>query len=169
VELIRQEIPDLVVLVPLSDNTKDDLVQRFLSPATSTIPLRGRTYDALAASDAAIIASGSATLEAALLGAPSIVLYKVSWISFLIAKLLVTVDYISLPNLIAGKPIFPEHIQHIDPERIAEQVVSMVKDGTAVVRDELKKLSESLGNQDSYSRAADAIIEHLEKLYGPLP
>lgn len=168
VELIEQQIPDLVVLMPLSDNTSDSLVARFLHPGTPVVPLKGRTYDALAASDAAVIASGSATLEAALLGTPSVVLYRISRFSFLAAKLLVKVDYISLPNLIANKEIFPEHIQQVKPERIAEEIVSMVKDGTAAVREELKKLSESLGNHDSYGRAAHEIIQHLEKLYGPL-
>jgi lipid-A-disaccharide synthase len=168
VDLIKREIPNLVVLMPLSDNTKDSLVDRFLHPDTPVVRLRGRTYDALAASDAAVIVSGSATLEAALLGAPSIVLYKISYFSYLAAKLLVKVDYISLPNLVANKEIFPEHIQRVNPERIAEEVVSMVKNGTGLVREELKKVSESLGDQDSYSLAAEEIVRFVENKYGTL-
>lgn len=168
VDLVKTEIPDLVVLMPLSDNTDDGLVDRLLLGRSDVIRLKGRTYDALAASDVAVVVSGSATLEAALLGAPSLVLYKISCLSYLAARLLVKVNYISLPNLIASKEIFPEHIQRVDPERIAEQVVSMVKNGTDSVRDELKKVSESLGHKDSYSLASDEIARFLEKLYGTL-
>lgn len=166
VELVRRQIPDLVVLMPLSDNTKDALVDRLMRPDTPVVKLRGRTYDALAASDAAVIVSGSATLEAALLRAPTVVVYKVSCLSYLVAKLLVKVDYISLPNLVAGKEIFPEYIQRIHPERIAEEVVSMVKNGTDSVRDELKRVAVLLGSRDSYGLAADEIARFVENLYG---
>jgi lipid-A-disaccharide synthase len=122
----------------------------------------------LSASDAAVVVSGSATLEAALLGAPAIVLYKISCLSYLVARLLVKVKYISLPNLIAGKEIYPEHIQRIDPEKIAGQVVSMVKNGTDSVRDELEKMADLLGHQDSYGLAADEIERFVKNLYGTL-
>lgn len=168
IDLVKRDIPDLLALMPLSDNTDDGLVDRFLRGRSDVIRLKDRTYDALAASDTAVVVSGSVTLEAALLGTPSIVLYKISHLSYFAARLLVKVDYISLPNLIANKEIFPEHIQRIDPERIAEQVVSMVKDGTDSVRVELKKVFESLGQQDSYSLASDEIIRFLEKVYGTL-
>jgi lipid-A-disaccharide synthase len=168
VEIVKREVPDLVTLMPLSDNTKDSLVEQFMRPDIPVAKLRGRTYDALAASDAAVIVSGSATLEAALLGTPSIVLYKISCLSYLLAKLLVKVKYISLPNLIAGKAVFPEHIQRIAPERIAEEVISMVKDGTDSIRHELRKVSERLGSRDSYGLAADEITRLIEELNGPL-
>ena len=168
VDLVKREIPDLVVLMPLSDNTRDGLIDRFLRPDTPVVRLRDRTYDALSASDATVVVSGSATLEAALLGAPAIVLYKISCLSYLVAKLLVKVKYISLPNLIAGKEIYPEHIQRIDPEKIAGQVVSMVKNGTDSVRDELEKMAGLLGHQDSYGLAADEIERFVKNLYGTL-
>ena len=74
------------------------------------------SYDALSYSDLAIMASGSATLEAAILGTPTIVVYKVSRISYAVAKALVKIKYISLPNIIMGEEVFPEFIQHISPE-----------------------------------------------------
>lgn len=92
VDLVKRKIPDLVVLMPLSDNTDDSLVDRLLHVRTDVIRLKGRTYDALAASDVAVIVSGSATMEAALLGVPSIVLYKISYFSYLAARLLVKVN-----------------------------------------------------------------------------
>lgn len=168
VDLVKREIPDLVVLMPLSDNTKDSLIDRLLRPDTPLVRLRGRTYDALSASDAAVVVSGSATLEAALLGAPAIVLYKISCFSYLAARLLVKVKYISLPNLVAGKEIYPEHIQRIDPEKIAAQVVSMVQNGTASIRDELTRVADLLGHQDSYGLAANEIERFLKNFYGTL-
>ena len=71
----------------------------------------GKTRELLAESEVAIITSGTATLEAALLGTKQVIAYKTSSINFLIAKLLVKVKHIGLPNLILGREIIPELIQ----------------------------------------------------------
>ena len=91
--------------------------------------IKKHAYDALAYCDTAIVASGSVTLEAAILKTPTIVIYRISSLSYLIAKMLVKIEFISLPNIIAGKAVFPEFIQDIDPEKIAEKALYMVHNG----------------------------------------
>jgi lipid-A-disaccharide synthase len=84
-------------------------------------------YDAIAASDAAIVASGTATLETALLGTPMVVVYRISGLSYAIGKRFIKVDYISLVNLIAEKAVVPELIQHdAEPGRIAAEINALI-------------------------------------------
>jgi lipid-A-disaccharide synthase len=84
-------------------------------------------YDVIAVADAAIVASGTATLETALLETPMVVVYKVSGVSYAIGRRFIRVDHISLVNLIAGRAVVPELIQtEANPERIAAEVRELV-------------------------------------------
>ncbi|MDP3096615.1 MAG: hypothetical protein Q8M86_01560, partial [Syntrophales bacterium] len=84
-------------------------------------------YDVIAVSDAAIVASGTATLETALLETPMVVVYKVSGVSYAVGRRFIQVDHISLVNLIAGRTVVPELIQDdANPERIAAEVRELI-------------------------------------------
>ena len=130
--------------------------------------VKHHAYDALAYCDTAIVASGSATLEAAILKAPTIVIYRISLLSYFIAKMLVKINFISLPNIIAGKEVFPEFIQNSDPEKIAEKALYMVHNGKKEIREDIDGIITKLGKHNSYEYARDAIIEFIEKRYGAL-
>jgi lipid-A-disaccharide synthase len=169
VEIIGKKIKNLTVLMPLADNTDEATVAPLIGGRKEIISLRGSTYDALSVSRLALIASGSATLEAAILGTPSIVLYRLSALSYLLARFLVKVRYVSLPNLIAGKEVFPEYIQHLDAERIAEKALSMLNSRGDALKREMEEIREKLGHHDSYGMASERIVQYLERLYGPLP
>ena len=138
---------------------------------TNVIPVRGLPHDCLAYSDAALIASGSATLEAAILGVPSVVLYRISALSYLIARMVVQVSHISLPNIIAGREVFPEFIQSLDAEKIAKTVVSMVNNDRSAVQKEMEELRKALAvpGRDPYRIAGAEILRLLEQKNGPLP
>jgi lipid-A-disaccharide synthase len=89
--------------------------------------IRDETYDVIAVSDAAMVASGTATLETALLEIPMVVVYKVSGVSYAIGRRFIRVDHISLVNLIAGCAVVPELIQtEANPERIAAEVRELI-------------------------------------------
>ncbi len=143
----------------------------FIRSTDAVMPLRGLPYDCLAHSDAAVIASGSATLEAAILGVPSVVLYKISTLSYLIARMVVRVSHISLPNIIAGREVFPEFVQSLDAGRIANTVASMVNNNTSALQRELEEVRKKLAtpDHDPYRLAAAEILQLLERKYGPLP
>src|SRR5208282_1668344 len=115
-EHMDRDVGEYTVLLPVADSLTIDSFLPFTKKRESIRLVKGLSYDCLAYSDAALVASGSATLEAAILGTPSVVLYKTSLLSYLIARLVTKVDYISLPNIIAGKELFPEFIQSLDPE-----------------------------------------------------
>ncbi len=169
-EKLKQHTDIPSVLLPLAENINAQRVESLLEAYRPMIkPLKGLSYDALAYSDLAIAASGSVTLEAAILGTPTIVIYKVSRLSYLLARLLVNIEFISLPNIIAGKEIFPEFIQQLNPEKIAEKALYMLNNGREHIKHDLDVVKEKLGVFDSYRYASDEIVKLMEKIYGTLP
>ncbi len=112
-------------------------------------------------------ASGTVTLETALIGTPVMVAYKVSYISMLVAKLLVNVDFISLPNLIVGKEIYPEYIQELaEPNTLAHTAKRWLddEDTYAGIKNELVELRSMVGTPGAALRAAKIIVEDLIEL-----
>jgi lipid-A-disaccharide synthase len=124
--------------------------------------IENRTYDALAAADAAIVSSGTATVEAALLDTPMVVIYRVTPLTAMLAKPLVRTSFFSMVNLIAGKRVVPELIQNdFTPDRVAGEVVNLLLEPAA--RDKLRaglaEVRQHLGTPGAVNRAADAILE----------
>ena len=118
-------------------------------------------YDAIHAADLVWTASGTATLETALLGRPMIIVYRLSWLTFMIARLLVRVDHIGMVNLIAGERLVPELVQSdVNPHRIIEE--SQVLLNNAQIRStiitKLAQLRSRLGGPDAADRVADLAL-----------
>ena len=130
-------------------------------PASLKISVvEGRTYDALAHADASIVSSGTATVEAALLDAPMVVVYRVTPLTALLAKALVRTKYFSMVNLIAERQIVPELIQGgFTPASVAEATVQLLRDPSAVsaMRSGLAEVRQKLGPPGAVERAAEAI------------
>ena len=166
---LKQHLHKPTILLPLAENIDLHLMEKHLAGHTAIRMFKGLSYDALAYSDLAIAASGSVTLEAAILGTPTIVIYKMSLLSYFLARMLVNVQYISIPNIIASKEIFPEFIQQLNPEKIAEKALYMLNNGREQTKNDLETIQEKFGNFDSYQHAKDEIIKLLERIYGTLP
>ena len=166
---LRQFRDISAILLPLAENINEHRVKNLLTGHPTIKVFKGLSYDALAYSDLAIAASGSVTLEAAILGTPTIVIYKVSRLSYLLARLLVNIQFISLPNIIAGKEIFPEFIQQLNPERIAEKALFMLNNGRQEIEHDLDLVKKKLGVFDSYKHASVEITKLIENIYGTLP
>jgi lipid-A-disaccharide synthase len=128
------------------------------------LPVRiiaGRTYDALAAAEAAIVSSGTATIEAALLDVPMVVIYRLTPVTALLARPLVRTPFFSMVNLIAEERVVPELIQaDFTPEGVAGEVMGLLRDQTArqKLRVGLAKVRERLGPPGAVERAADAVL-----------
>jgi lipid-A-disaccharide synthase len=124
--------------------------------------VEGLTYEVMAAADALLIASGTATLEAALLGAPMVVCYRVSRMTELMARLLTRSPWISLPNIVAGRGVVPEVLQgDATAARFAAEVERLLVDPVAATaqRAAFKELRERLGKPGVGKRAARAVLE----------
>jgi lipid-A-disaccharide synthase len=112
-----------------------------------------------------IVASGSATLEAAYFGMPFVLIYKVAWPTYVAARLVVNVDFLGMPNLLAGKEIVPEFIQHeARPNAIANAMRLLMEDSPARDRmiSDFDAISTKLGGTGASERAAQAILEELQ-------
>ena len=132
------------------------------SPNLPVRIISGQTYDVLAAADAGIISSGTATIEAALLNTPMIVIYRVTPLTAFLAKPLVRTPFFSMVNLIAGRAVVPELIQsEFTAERVSTEVLRLLQNQTArdTQRAALAKIRERLGPPGAVERAADAILE----------
>lgn len=120
---------------------------------------QGDTYNVIAAADAAVVASGTATLETALLGCPMVIVYRMAPLTYWLARRLVQVDWIGMPNIILQRSVFPELIQaEATPEAIAAAVRGLAGRRTAVAAD-LATLRERLGEPGAADRAATLALE----------
>ncbi len=156
---IEKRIPDSVFLLSLLlDEVPDDLKRE------SNLKIyHGRARAVIKASDFVIVASGTASLEAGLLGKPMVVLYMLGEISWILANLIARVPYASLVNLLLGKEVVPEVLQHIDPERVANEVVETLKNREKYnkIKRELQKLPGILKGGGAARRAAEIIAKEI--------
>src|SRR6266853_149089 len=134
---------------------------RHRGPGPAIEIVEGRTYEVMAAADTLLIASGTATLEAALLGTPMVLCYRVSRTTEVIARLLTRVAWIGLPNLVSGRLVVPELIQaQVTGERLAAEATRLLDDPVAATaqRAALKELRARLGEPGVGRRAARAVL-----------
>jgi len=126
--ILIEKISPIQFVLPLAGTLAPDFVRDILRQfpvRVNVIP--DEMYDIVAVADAAMVASGTATLETALLETPMVVVYKVSGLSYAIGRRFIQVDHISLVNLIAGRAVVPELIQNdANPERIAAEMRELI-------------------------------------------
>lgn len=131
--------------------------------------VEGETYDALAASAAAAVTSGTATLEAALLGVPSAIVYRASRLNYRLLRPLINVEYFGLINLIAGEPIVKEFIQDaFTPENLSAEIFRLLEPETATaIKAKMAAAIERLGSGGASRRAAEAVFQLLAENQSP--
>src|SRR5213594_5127729 len=124
----------------------------------------GETAALMQCALAGIVASGSATLEAAYFRMPFVLIYKVAWPTYLAARLVVNVKYLGMPNLLAGREVVPEFIQHrAQPDAIANAVRPLIDDEKArnQMISQFDVVIPKLGGSGASEKAARAIIEEI--------
>lgn len=150
-----------VALLKASTLSEADL--RKLAGVPLGLPvISGDTYNMLAAADAGLVTSGTATLEAALLGCPPVIVYRLSWLTFQLARLLIGRRLIGLPNVVLDRPAFPELIQHeVTPANLVRAIRALRDDHSAIAQSmvELRSTMEKGGGASR--RAADLLLEFL--------
>ena len=162
-ELERQMPGACSFVLALSTGTELARVKALIPAEMRLTIVQGETYSALAAADAAMICSGTATVEAALLDVPMIVVYRVSKLTALLAKPLIRTKYFGMVNLIAEREVALELIQEdFRPQKIAEEIRKLLEPTRAAqARTDLAEVRRRLGPPGAVQRAAEAILELL--------
>ncbi len=158
---ILQDRFNLQIAVGVSSILEMDFVKSFIRDTGSVTLIQHATYDVMKNSDLAFVTSGTATLETACYQTPMIVVYKTSWLSYWIARLLVRIKTIGLVNIVAGKRIVPELIQsQVTPDRLAREGESLLGDDerTCQISTLLGSIREKLGTPGASARVADTVI-----------
>lgn len=165
--ILSSRFPDLQFILPLAPTLDREFVLSFTDQAGVLLRIvEGRAYDVLKASDTALVASGTATLETGLMGVPMVIMYRVSPLTYFIGKRFIDVDHVGLVNIVAGKRIVPELIQdEVTPGKIADAVTSMLTDKAYYMRicEDLTEVKMRLGEPGASRRAALVVRELLEQ------
>jgi lipid-A-disaccharide synthase len=160
--------PAAQFVVPKAQTIPDGYLESLASRAPlPSLSIREGAYPGLLdVADAGAVASGTATLDAALAGMPFVAVYRMQPLSFLVARALVEVDHIALPNLVAGARIVPELVQDAcTPEAIAGVLRELLDDPerAAAMRRGLAGIRERLAGEGAFRRAAEAVLEEAER------
>jgi lipid-A-disaccharide synthase len=161
-ERIRERHPDAQFVVPVAP-TLDEAALRPWLEGHAGLPVTlvpGQADAAVGASDAALVKSGTSVLEAALMLRPMVVVYKLSWITYLVGRLLVRIASFGLVNLLAGRTVVPELLQaQASPARMAEELERLLSDPGARERqlEGLREVRQRLGEPGAPRRVAEEI------------
>jgi lipid-A-disaccharide synthase len=165
----RQEVHDVHFVVPVVTRETRDIFERALYEQQGTdLPLTllfGHSHEALAAADMALVASGTATLEAALFKTPMVITYRQSPLSWHLMRSLAYLPYVGLPNVLAGERLVPELLQdEATPAALCAALINLLRDGEAQRR-QRERFAEfhQLLRCNAAERAAEAVFKVLER------
>jgi lipid-A-disaccharide synthase len=148
-ERILAEEPQVQCLLPLASTLKETDLAPYLKECPFPLKIiSDRPYEVMAACDAIVAASGTVTLEVALMGVPLVVVYKMNPLTYWLGRLLIRVDHIALCNIIAGERVAPELIQReAMPERIAGEALILLRDKARAqgMQDKFQAIKDKLG------------------------
>ncbi len=162
-EVLKRRYPHIQFVVPLADTVRESDIWPYVDDANVPIVLIKRnSHLAMSAADVLIGSSGTATLEAAILGVPMVVIYKMNPLTFAVAKRVVKIPFISLPNILVKKAIYPELIQDkAESKYMAEIVQNLLDDEVKVenIKKDLASVVKILGKKGAGKRVAEIALD----------
>lgn len=162
---IKRSLKGIQFLLPVADSVFEKRIARIVKESGIDIKvINNNIYDVMNVSDLVITASGTATLEAACLRTPMIVVYKTSLTTWILGNILIKLPYVSLPNILAGRRIVPELLQfRVTPNRLANLALSLLEDSQELeeMKAELDKVTRKLGEPGAIERAARIVVKSL--------
>jgi lipid-A-disaccharide synthase len=169
-QILASRHPDAVFLVPLATReTRRIFEQALYDAGANELPLRvlfGHAVDAMIAADAVLVASGTASLEAALLKRPMVICYRIGKWQYRLMKRMAYLPWVGLPNILCNESLVPELLQdEATPQALADALDGWLNDPAACERltERFTRLHQDL-RQDTATRAADAVLPYLERV-----
>jgi len=166
-KLIEDSRPDVSFLIPVPERRLalvESVLQTVAKAPRNISILAGRAREVLKQADAAFVASGTATLEAALLRCPTVLVYRVGFLNYLFTRLLIRIPWVGIANIISGKEIMPERLQqHMRPIELVAMIDPLMNDtpARAVMIENFQTLEKMLGAGSPAGRVAAIISEEL--------
>jgi lipid-A-disaccharide synthase len=161
--LLKKHFPDLQFVLPLASSLTTTDIAPFLEASNLEIRvIEGRVYDVMQVCDAIITVSGTVTLEAALMGAPMVIIYRVSPLTYAVAKRLIKVEHIGICNIVAGERVVRELIQDdAEPAWITAEIARILTDNDYAqeMRAKLAGIRAKLGSGGGSARVAGVVLE----------
>lgn len=163
--ILKERFPDLQFILPLASSLERADIAPYLDASDVAVSIvEGMGHDVIQVCDAIISVSGTVTLEIALLGVPMVIIYKVSPLTFMVAKRLIRVDHVGICNIVADKRVVRELIQHeAEPRLIADEIARILTDSSygEEIRQGLALMRNRLGDGGCSSRVARIVQEML--------
>jgi lipid-A-disaccharide synthase len=160
-KIIAAKLPGVTFAMPRADTIPKEVLEKQIAASGLKVRLtEGDTYDVMSVADLALATSGTVTLEAALCGLGSVILYKTSPISFAIAKHVVDIPNIGLPNIVAGRQILPELLQDAcTPEVVAKAALELLEPKRfKQMEEDLSEVKRKLGAPGAVKRVAELVL-----------
>ncbi len=162
-EKIAANMPDCQIFLPVASTISREILQNIIEGYKVNVRLTaGNTYDLMNIGTVAVASSGTATLEAAIMGLPTVIVYKMAAVTYLLGKLLVKIPHIGLPNIVAGRRVVPELVQgQASADNIARETRAILADPAvrARVAADLTEVRQRLGESGAVGRVAEVILE----------
>jgi len=165
-KILRQELPQIHFLA----SAVNESLHQMMKKEEKGLPLevfKGKASEIMKRSNLVLVASGTATLESALLLTPMVIVYKVSFLTWLLARMLIRLPYIGLVNIVGEKKIVPEFIQFsAKAQAIADEVSSILKSPEKIerIKKELSLVKAAIGAKGASQRAAQGIVQYLNQI-----
>ncbi len=164
--ILKERQGDVEFFLPLANSSLRESVERVVGAFPVSVNILGkRDYAFFHTIDLAIASSGTVTLELAIFGVPTVIIYKVSPLTYIIGKMLVKVDRIGLPNIVTGEKMFPELIQGAaTPENIAGKIDGFLSDTAAVekIREKSRELLVTLDGEGPSKKVAELVMREMQ-------
>lgn len=164
--LLQKQLPEVQFAMPRAGTIPLALLQEKIAASGLDIKItEGHNYDLFSVADLALATSGTVTLEAALCGLPSVIVYRTSAFNAFIARLVINIPNIGLPNIVAGKTILPELLQEdFTPEKLAQTAMELLQPARqAKLQEDLAYMKHRLGEPGAVGRVAQLILKIAEE------
>ena len=161
-KIIKKQLPEVSFVMPRAGTIPISLLEEKIQASGLDVKItEGNNYDLFSVADLALATSGTVTLEAALCGLGSVIVYKTNPVTYFIAKLLVNIPHIGLPNIVAAKSVVPELIQYdFTPAKVAQEALALLEsERNAKMKEDLDYVKERLGKPGAVGRVAELVLK----------
>ena len=161
-KIIQKQLPEVDFVMPRAGTIPVNLLEDKIKSSGLEVRItEGHNYDLFSVADLALATSGTVTLEAALCGLGSVIVYRTNPLTYMIAKMVVNIPHIGLPNIVAGKSVVPELIQNdFTPAKVAKAAMELLEsERNVLLKKDLEYVKERLGKPGAVNRVAELVLK----------